>query len=361
MEAQVKTVVKDVAGKDLCDVYAVGISPDNRRLVVVSKENISIVNTQTGEVLREHPRTVAAGSTGEIHAVNFSPDGVYVILAAKNKTAYVLDSRTCSCWLHLAGVHAGAILDASFSSDGALVVLASADGTASTYKWSARADELQFHLKHDKTGDKPCHTAAINAASFSPDCGRLVLGSSDMTASIWDVRTGELLRHFKDNGHRGAILAAAFSPHGTWIVLGSADGKASGVDASGQKPPDAEDVTDQYWIRDYNSGEISAARFSPDGARVVLSCKGMALVVDAYGDGCRVVTAAEKSVLMEHGGPVLDAFFSPDGRRVVTVSETSVSLTTLQVRLFHHRHPSPRPAACLACILHDDITMCHSF
>ena len=82
------------------NLYAVDISPDNRRIVVASKGDISIVSTQTGEVLRRHALGTA-GST--IHAANFSPDGVHAVLGFKDKTASVVDTRTGKETHHLAG------------------------------------------------------------------------------------------------------------------------------------------------------------------------------------------------------------------------------------------------------------------
>ena len=82
------------------NLYAVDISPDNRRIVVASKGDISIVSTQTGQVLRRHALGTA-GST--IHAANFSPDGVHAVLGFKDKTASVVDTRTGEETLHFAG------------------------------------------------------------------------------------------------------------------------------------------------------------------------------------------------------------------------------------------------------------------
>ena len=65
--------------------------------------------------------------------------------------------------------------------------------------------------------------------SFSPDGTRIVTGSCDRTAKVWDARTGTALLELK--GHTGAVKSVAFSPDGTRIVTGSEDQTAKVWDA----------------------------------------------------------------------------------------------------------------------------------
>ena len=43
------------------------------------------------------------------------------------------------------------------------------------------------------------HDAAVNSAAFSPDGARVVTGSDDNTARIWDTATGQTIAVLK--GH----------------------------------------------------------------------------------------------------------------------------------------------------------------
>ena len=63
------------------------------------------------------------------------------------------------------------------------------------------------------------HTGAVMSASFSPDGSRIVTGSDDRTAKVWDARTGAELLTLK--GHTDAVSSASFSPDGSRIVTGS--------------------------------------------------------------------------------------------------------------------------------------------
>ena len=67
------------------------------------------------------------------------------------------------------------------------------------------------------------------SVSFSPDGTRIVTGSWDQTAKVWDARTGTPLLDLK--GHTGFVMSVSFSPDGTRIVTGSYDGTAKVWDA----------------------------------------------------------------------------------------------------------------------------------
>ena len=55
--------------------------------------------------------------------------------------------------------------------------------------------------------------------AFSPDGQRIVTGSLDETAKVWDAASGKELLTLK--GHSGQVGAVAFSPDGQRIVTGS--------------------------------------------------------------------------------------------------------------------------------------------
>jgi hypothetical protein len=56
---------------------------------------------------------------------------------------------------------------------------------------------------------------------FSPDGQRIVTGSDDQTAKVWELASGQELLTLK--GHTGWIGSVAFSPDGQRIVTGSVD------------------------------------------------------------------------------------------------------------------------------------------
>jgi hypothetical protein len=65
--------------------------------------------------------------------------------------------------------------------------------------------------------------------AFSPDGARLLTGSFDNTARLWDAKTGAELLAFK--GHAGSVYSVAFSPDGARLLTGSEDKTARLWDA----------------------------------------------------------------------------------------------------------------------------------
>ena len=74
----------------------------------------------------------------------------------------------------------------------------------------------------------------MSSVSFSPDGTRIVTGSDDTTAKIWDARTATPLVELK--GHTGEVFSVSFSPDGTRIVTGSFADTAKVWDARTGRP-----------------------------------------------------------------------------------------------------------------------------
>src|SRR5262249_44280814 len=92
----------------------------------------------------------------------------------------------------------------------------------------------------------------------SPDGGKILSGSRDMSARLWDAITGEPLGPPLE--HQGSVKSVSFSPDGRLVITGSYDGMARRWDTALGKavgPP---------WRHD---GEVSAVAFSPDGRTVL--------------------------------------------------------------------------------------------
>jgi Protein kinase domain/WD domain, G-beta repeat len=66
-------------------------------------------------------------------------------------------------------------------------------------------------------------TGAITALAMSSDSRRLVSGSADSRVRLWDVKSGKLLRTFREPSTR--ITAVAMSPDGKTIVCGNQAGQ----------------------------------------------------------------------------------------------------------------------------------------
>jgi WD40 repeat protein len=73
----------------------------------------------------------------------------------------------------------------------------------------------------------------VYAVAFSPDGARVVTGSGDATAKVWDASNGKLLSSLK--GHQASVTAVAFSPDGERVVTASGDRTARLWDVHAEK------------------------------------------------------------------------------------------------------------------------------
>jgi WD40 repeat protein len=69
----------------------------------------------------------------------------------------------------------------------------------------------------------------VYSIAYSPDGQRIVTGSDDYTAKVWDAKTGTELLTLK--GHTNWVYSIAYSPDGQRIVTGDANGKTKVWDA----------------------------------------------------------------------------------------------------------------------------------
>jgi hypothetical protein len=100
------------------------------------------------------------------------------------------------------------------------------------------------------------HEDSVNHVAFSPDGTRVLTGSEDRTAKLWDVASGKLISVFS---HQGAVRCANFSPDGLTILTASADNTAKLWDVASGKLIAI--FTHQDTVR--------SAVFSPDGAWIL--------------------------------------------------------------------------------------------
>ena len=181
----------------------------------------------------------------------------------------------------------------AFSPDGLRIVTGSYDGTARV--WEAASGQPLPPLKG--------HSAEIRSVAFSPDGQRIVTGSSDETAKVWEAASGKELVTL--NGHSGSIFSVAFSPDGQRIVTGNADATAKVWEAANGQP---------LLTLKGHSGPVGSAAFSPDGQRIVTGSWDHTAKVWEAASGSELLT------LKGHTARICSVAFSLDGQRIVTGS-----------------------------------------
>jgi WD40 repeat protein len=163
----------------------------------------------------------------------------------------------------------------------------------------ASAAPVLSRLRRNLTG----HTDYVNRVAFSPDSTLLATASSDKTARLWDVTTGQTTRIL--TGHTDYLFGVAFSPDGNLLATASHDASARLWDV----------VTGQtVGTLTGHKRYVFAVAFSPDGA--LLATAGEDATVRLWD----VVTGQTLQILTGHKVSVYDVAFSPDGVLLATSS-----------------------------------------
>jgi WD40 repeat protein len=70
------------------------------------------------------------------------------------------------------------------------------------------------------------HTAGVTSVAFSPEPEptRILTGSEDYSAILWDAKTGQEVLTLQ--GHSQEVTSVAFAPDGRSALTGSRDGTA---------------------------------------------------------------------------------------------------------------------------------------
>jgi WD40 repeat protein len=323
-------------------------SPDGRRVVTASNNGIArLWDATTGEAIGEpmehsgpvnftqfsynsehvvtasqdgtarmwHAWDATAGKPGGeamrhkkgVSCARFSPEGQRVVTASEDNTARVWDPFSGTPFGEPMK-HDGAINTVSFSPDGERVVTASEDNSARVWDAHYPRDIPERAETGRPVGEPMKHEGNVVSAQFSPDSHRVVTGSADGTARLWDAATGSPIG--EPMQHEDQVASVEFSPDGRWIVTGSYDNTARVWDTATGKPV-GEPMEHQR--------EIYTAHFSPDGQRVLTASEdNTARVWDA-------LTGTPISEPIRHHGAIYAACFSPDGKRVVTASEDNTA------------------------------------
>lgn len=205
----------------------------------------------------------------------------------------------------------------AFSSDGTLVATASGDGTATLF--ACRSNHLTRRVT--LTG----HSGSVNGVAVSGgNHTRIVTGSSDHTAKIWNVNGAQIVTLA---GHSGRVNGVAFSGDGARVATASQDGTAKIWDG----------VTGALIVTlAGHSGPVNGVAFSGSGTRVATaSDDGTARVWCATAPttdfgACNTLSAAGQELNL-NSWPVALGFLARTAQTSATDLQSSAAATQTSV------------------------------
>ncbi|HVX10225.1 MAG TPA: c-type cytochrome domain-containing protein [Pirellulales bacterium] len=230
---------------------ALALSPDKKQLAVATDAGAIQVFDLTAGTLTK----TLTGHTGAVNTLRFQANGARLVSGGVDKTLRVWDVAAGQPVIKIEGFLA-AVESVAVHPSGNQAATGTSDGSIATWKLDAAAprtlagpDEApatvaavsrdgKWLATAGTSGGKPVvlvrdvasgaitktlvgHEAAVTAVAFSPDAARLVSGSQDKTARVWNLADGQPISKFA--AHTQAVTAVAFDAGGGQVVSGAAD------------------------------------------------------------------------------------------------------------------------------------------
>ncbi len=305
-------------------------SADDNRILFIGGKNLTLWDPIVSIRRDSFPHS------SDVNIAHFSPDGKYILTASDSVIKIWDDALT-----HLTAVikiQQTKLTDAFFSPDGKRILSVSAD-SASTV-WDA------------VTGKQISSFKFGNFSKFSPD-GKEILSFSDGIGKLFDANTGKLVVSYnlESDYYRGILSpdGSKIIAHGSWVsgslvpkIFDTRSGENS-IQLKGHLSYINEPVFSS------NKKMVAIARwedgvniFNPNTFKLLTTLKGHTkgiLSVEYSPDQKNIVTASfdssaiiwnaengRKLNILQHAARVQHAYFSPDGKLILTKSDFQVNL-----------------------------------
>jgi WD40 repeat protein len=274
---------------------------------------------------------------GAFWSIRFDATGSKLVTASDDRTVRVWNAADLTA-IGSPLEHEADVYQAQFTAAGGGVLTLTAEGVA--HLWEVgRGRELR-RFTHQPAGSQPGGPIVISAIA-NPVDDRIATGDDKGTVRLW---SGENARSIRV--HRGPVTVIAFDPAGRRLLTGSADGSAAVWDAT---------TGSRLAVLTNHTNEVVAARFTPDGQMLATASRDAtvnlywaatykpagtlrhekAVELAAFDPtGATLATVSGNSTMLwdtrsaqlisdsiRHDGPITSLQFSPEGQRVLTASK----------------------------------------
>lgn len=300
-------------------VRALLYTSDGRSLVTGSYDKtIRVWSASTGELLRTIRGEIGAGPAGRVSALALSEGDRHLAVGgwlgrreaparSSSEDAFkvrVLDFHSGTTERLLAG-HSDVVMSAAFAHRGSRLLTGSGDQSAIV--WDGASGQRLATLYG--------HGGGVTAVAWSPDDRLVATGSVDSSARVWTA-DGSLRATL--TGHTDRVTAAAFTPSGRSVLTASADGTVRLFDASGGAFLKV--LTD---VR----APIGSLAITPDGLHVLVTTTGG----DFASHVIHINTGRRVAVHRGHDNVVLASAISPNGKWAATAGGSDFGLAVWEL------------------------------
>jgi WD40 repeat protein len=188
-------------------LYSARFSPDGNRVALVDWQP-AVCDVATGKALFD-----LEGHSSQVHDIDYSPDGQWLVTASEDHTARIWRAATGKSIAVLP--HDGPVSMALFSPDGRLVITSTADRVVRVWDAASRKKISEIDVRPKE----------LVSFALSRDGNFLVTASEEHSADVFETRTGAKVAEL--TGHTGPVRSPAFSPDGLSIVTAGLDGQVN--------------------------------------------------------------------------------------------------------------------------------------
>ena len=275
------------------EILFAGMSPDNRNVVAASSDGtFHVWSLENGDEMER------LGPFGFVQSVAFSGGGHDIVIGQEDGSVLISRIDGEEEPRHFEG-HSDVVKSLGVSSDGRYLITASSDRTARLWLIQSGDEVHRFENEHFEevaiTSDGR-YILALSRDYYFPH-----RGEEDDNLRLWSTESGEEVRSFNING---SVRSMAISSDGRYVVTASSD---EGV---------------QLWS--VNTGE-ELQRFEEYAdflTQVVISSDSRYLLISSFKTACLwILESGERKHCFEgHAGGITSVAFSSDEKYVLTGS-----------------------------------------